>query len=317
MSPGSKNSPPRGERERLAARMGTLHLRAKIVSGIRHFFEERGYLEIETPLIIPAPAPESHIDAFRVGDRFLHTSPELCMKRLISSGYSKIFQICRCFRKGERGDAHLPEFTILEWYRAGVDYRGLMEECEALILFLTRKLGLGERLSWQEIEIDLTKPWDRLSVKEAYERYAAMSLEQVMELDRFDEVMIDKIEPRLGFRKPVFLYDYPAPLAALARLKENNRDVAERFELYIGGVELANAFSELTDAREQRTRFERENKIRSQLDKSPYPVPENFLEALGSMPPSAGIALGVDRLVMLLTDRDRIDDVVAFTPENL
>ncbi|MFH1491641.1 MAG: EF-P lysine aminoacylase EpmA [Pseudomonadota bacterium] len=301
----------------LAAKKPVLRLRARIVSGIRRFFEDRGYLEIETPVMIPAPAPEPHISTFKAGDLFLHPSPELCMKRLLASGYDRIFQICHCFREGERGTGHLPEFTLLEWYRAGADYLDLMGECEELLLFLTSFQGSGKRIHYQGMEIHLESPWDRLSVHEAFQRYGGLSPEKAMETDRFDEVMVEKIEPRLGIRKPVFLYDYPAPLGSLARLKKKAPHLAERFELYIGGVELANAFTELTDAREQRKRFERDRELRKQVGMAPCPLPEKFLDALPRMPPSAGIALGVDRLVMILADRKAIDDVVAFTPEIL
>ncbi|MFH1481880.1 MAG: EF-P lysine aminoacylase EpmA [Pseudomonadota bacterium] len=317
MSPGSKNSSPPEEHGRLPARRSNLWLRARIIQSIRRFFIEQGYLEIETPQLIPAPAPEVHIDAIKVEDRFLHTSPELCMKRLLSAGYPKIFQICRCFRHGERGELHLPEFSLLEWYHTGIDYMGLMDECEKMILFVAHDQGFGNTIEYLKREIDLRTPWDRISVKEAFRRFASIDMENALESGRFDEVMVKEIEPRVGIPKPTFLYDYPATLAALARLKENEPGLAERFELYMGGLEMANAFSELTDAREQKARFDRDLKQRQQLGKTVYPVPEKFLKSLPHMPPCAGIALGVDRLVMLFANKSRIDDVVSFTPEEL
>lgn len=318
MSPGSRNSPALEEQHRLAAKRSCLELRSRIIQATRDFFTQREYLEIETPLLIPAPAPELYIDAVQAGDVFLHTSPELCMKRMLSAGYPRIFQIVKCFRQGERGQRHLPEFTMLEWYRTGFDYLDLMAECEALLLFLSQRLGVGKRILYQGGEIELEPPWARLSVKEAFERYASMSLEEAMSSDRFDEVMVMEIEPHLGMPKPHFLYDYPAPLAALSRLKDTAPGVAERFELYLGGgMELANAFSELTDAREQEGRFKREREKRQELGKRVYPVPEKFLRALPYMPASAGIALGMDRLIMLFADTADIEDVVAFTPEEL
>jgi len=305
------------EEWRLSAKGDTLKLRATMIRAVRRFFLDRDFLEIETPLRIPAPAPESHIDAVASGDWFLQTSPELCMKRLLAAGYPKIFQICRCFRAGERGSRHLPEFTMLEWYRAQTDYRMLMEDCEALIVRVAAKLGLGGALSRQGRRIDLTPPWERITVREAFARYASVSVEEALSRNRFDEIMVSAIEPRLGCEHPVFLYEYPAALGALARVKPDDPGLAERFELYIASLELANAFSELTDAAEQRWRFEEAARDRSRNNLPVYPMPERFLAALSRMPPSAGIALGVDRLAMIFADESEIDAVVAFPPELL
>ena len=306
------------ETDRLGARKPRLWMRSRIIQSIRSFFIERKYLEVETPYLIPAPAPELHIDAIPSGDLFLHTSPELCMKRLLASGFHRIFQLGKCFRQGERGASHLPEFTMLEWYRAGIDYRGLMEECEDLILFVSEDLGLGKSVTFKGREVDLQRPWMRLTVREAFERYASVTQEEAMASGRFDECMAFDIEPHLGVPGPVFLCDYPAPLAALSRLKSEDPSVAERFELYMGrGLELANAFSELTDSEEQRDRFFRESEKRRAMGKRTYPIADKFIEALPMMPESAGIALGVDRLVMFFADTSTIDDVVTFTPEEL
>jgi lysyl-tRNA synthetase class 2 len=291
--------------------------RARILDEVRSFFREAGFLEIETPQRIPAPAPEAHIDAQEAGAWFLHTSPELCMKRLLAAGYEKIFQICRCFRKGERGGRHVPEMTLLEWYAAGWDYRDLMGQCESLILFLADRLGTGSRLRYQGRTIDLTPPWERLTVDAAFRRYGGMSAEAALDEDRFDEIMGLAVEPHLGRPRPLFLHDYPVRCGALARRKPDDPSVAERFELYIAGMELCNAFSELTDAAEQRARFASENRIRRSSGKTVYPAPEPFLAALEQMPSAAGNALGIDRLVMLFCDAASIDEVVAFTPEEL
>jgi lysyl-tRNA synthetase class 2 len=300
-----------------ARRKKALWQRAQILQEIREFFMNRGYLEVETPFRIPAPAPESHIDAVVSGPWFLHTSPELCMKRMLAAGYEKIFQICRCWREGERGKQHIPEFTLLEWYWSGCDYLGLMEECEDLIQSIVSGIGLGEKIVYCDQEIDLTKPWERISVKETFLRYARISMTESLERNLFDEIMVRDIEPKLGIGKPTFICDYPAERRAMARLKQEDPTVAERFELYIGGLELANAFSELIDAEEQRKHFLQENANRHAFGKPTYPMPEKFLEELNSMPPSAGIALGVDRLVMVLLNAPTIDEVVAFTPEEL
>ena len=301
----------------LARRRKALHQRAQIVQEIRYFFIKQGFLEVETPHRIPTPAPESHIDAFASGTWFLHTSPELCMKRMLAAGYEKIFQICRCWRERERGSQHVPEFTLLEWYKSGCDYRGLMEECEALVQAVAASIGLGERIVFHNHEIDLREPWERISVEESFRRYAKTSMKDALERNLFDELMVQDIEPKLGIGKPTFIYDYPAQRGALARLKDKDQTVAERFELYMGGLELANGFSELTDAAEQRKRFHQENKNRSLLGKPVYSMPDKFLIELENVPPSAGIALGVDRLVMVFLNAETIDEVVAFTPEEL
>lgn len=302
---------------RLSAKADALKLRATMIRTIRRFFLDRDFLEIETPLRIPAPAPEPHIDAVASDGWFLQTSPELCMKRLLAAGYRKIFQICRCFRAGERGSRHLPEFTMLEWYRAEADYLTLMEDCEALITRVAAEFGLGGAVSWQGRRIDLTPPWERITVREAFARYAPLTVEEALRQDRFDEIMVSAIEPHLGGEHPVFLYEYPAALGALARVKPDDPSLAERFELYIASLELANAFSELTDAEEQRRRFEEAARARSRNNRLVYPMPERFLTALSRMPPSAGIALGVDRLAMIFADQSEIDAVVAFPPELL
>ncbi len=292
-------------------------MRARIIQDIRRFFVDHGYLEVETPHRIPAPAPETHIDAIPSGSWFLHPSPELCMKRLLAAGYEEMFQICRVWREGERGSRHTPEFTLLEWYRTGSDYSDLMEECEEMIRGVATSIALKGKVLSGGHTIDLSSPWERISVSNAFDRYAKRSMREALEGNLFDELMVEQIEPWLGMEKPTFLYDYPAERCALARLKKEDPSIAERFELYMGGVEIANAFSELADPEEQRRRFIKEQALRREMLKPVYPMPEKFLEELSEMPPSAGIALGVDRLVMVLLDAARIDDVVAFTPEEL
>ena len=301
----------------LSRKHDTLAARAAIINEIRMFFIEGGYLEVETPLLIPAPAPESHIDAMPVDSRYLQTSPEICMKRMLAAGFERIFQLRHCWRSDERGGLHLPEFTMLEWYRSNSDYMNLMEDCESLVQNVARARGLGDRIVFKGMSIELRSPWERISVSDAFRRYGGLSMEQALKQDLFDEVMVNEIEPRLGLDKPVFIYDYPAERGALARLKEKDPSLAERFELYIGGLELANAFSELTDHLEQRDRFLEEQESRRSKGKTVYALPEKFLAELPAMPPSAGIALGIDRLVMVLLDKSSIDEVVAFTPEEL
>jgi len=317
MSHGSRNSAFEDETAAFSNRKPLLLLRARIVQSVREFFISRDYLEIETPQLIPAPAPEAHIESIPVGDRYLHASPELCMKRLLAKGFHRIFQIARCFREGERGDLHLPEFSLLEWYRTGIDYHDLMDECEALFLFLAQKLGRGTGLHCRGLDIDLNTPWERLSVETAFERFATIPLDQALLNNHFDPVIVNDIEPNLGIKTPTFLYDYPASLAALARLKPGSPSVAERFEIYVAGIELANGFSELNDPLEQRRRFKKELKQRVSLGRRVSPMPEKFLKDLSNMPETAGIALGLDRLVMIFGDARTIDEVVAFTPEEV
>lgn len=291
----------------LARKKQNLTERARIIQQIRAFFVDHYFLEIETPQLITANAPEPHIDAVPVGDMWLHTSPELAMKRLLAAGYGDIFQICRVWREHEKGSRHLPEFTLLEWYRPHADYTRLMTDCEDLLTHLVP----DAELAWQGDVIDLEPPWRRLTVHEAFSLYASCSADAAIAAGRFEEILAEQVEPALGL-DPVFLTEFPAKLAALARKKPGRHEVAERCELYIGGLELANGFSELVDPVEQRERFEKDESARRKAGKPPYPVPEDFLEELKLMPDSAGMAFGIDRLVMLLTRADEIDEVVAF-----
>jgi len=301
----------------LARKTQALSLRAVLIQNIRQFFIQHHFLEIETPLRIPSPAPEEHIEAIPSGAWFLQTSPELCMKRLLAAGYPRIFQISKCFREAERGSKHLPEFTMLEWYVAQFDYYQLMEQCEAMLITALKDMGHTQDIIWQNNKINLASPWERISVADAFSKYAPTGLQEALHQDRFDEIMVEYIEPRLGIDRPTFIYDYSAKLAALAKIKKSDPNVAERFELYIGGLELTNGFSELTDAREQRQRFEEALELRAAKNWACYAMPEKFLTALEHLPPCAGIALGIDRLAMILSNADKIDDVVAFTPETL
>lgn len=301
----------------LARKSENLRRRAGLISGIRHFFAQNNFLEIETPVRIPAPAPEEYIEAIPSDDWFLQTSPELCMKRLLAAGYPRIFQFSKCFRADERGGRHLPEFTMLEWYVAHFDYRQLMDQCEALLLAALQDTEHGKNIIWQDKTVHLAPPWQRITVADAFSQFAPIDLREALAQDKFDEILVEYIEPRLGINRPTFLCDYPAQLAALSKIKKTDPTVAERFELYIGGMELANGFSELTDTDEQRRRFEEASEARDAKHWAHYPMPEKFLTALKHLPPCAGIALGIDRLAMILAGTSCIDDVVAFPPEAL
>ncbi|SMC79180.1 lysyl-tRNA synthetase, class 2 [Desulfocicer vacuolatum DSM 3385] len=294
-----------------------LRMRARIIQAIRAFFIKNGYLEVETPLRIPAPIPEAHIDGFESEEWYLQSSPEICMKRMAAMGYEKIFQICKCFRKEERGDRHLTEMTLLEWYTKGFTYKELMAQTAELIRYVGLETGGTKQLIYGDKTIFLDRPWEYITVARAFETHADISMERAMAKGIFDEVMAFDIEPELGKNRPAFLFDYPAAMGALARLKPNDSGIAERFELYIAGMELANGFSELTDPQEQQLRFSNELALKKNAGKKLTPMPCNFLKDLEHLPDTAGIALGVDRLVMLFANVDTIDQVVAFTPETL
>jgi lysyl-tRNA synthetase class 2 len=297
-----------------------LWFRAQVIKAVRNFFWERGFLEVETPLLIPANAPEEYINPIHaLPSRQLQTSPEICMKRLLCRGHKKIFQISHCWRSDERGSRHLSEFTMLEWYRTDSDYTSLMTDCEELLKHVIAECRPeSRRFEHKSVSIDPFLPWACISVQEAFLRFGQHDVWECLERGLYEDILTSTIEPALAeFKAPVFLLDYPSELAALARLKPKDNKLAERFELYVGGLELANGFSELNDPAEQRQRFKEANRIRCASGQNELPLPEPFLVDLASMPPSAGIALGIDRLVMLTAGKDSIDDVVAFTPENL
>jgi len=294
-----------------------LEIRSLVIQAIRDFFTLNHYLEVDTPIRSPNIIPEAHIDPVTTEEYYLQASPELYMKRLLSKGVDKIFQIRKCFRKNERGTHHLPELTMLEWYTKDNTYLDLMDQCRELIKFIATRLDLEDQIKYQDKIIDLDKQWQTITVEQAFEIFADKSLEKALKDNSFDEIISFQIEPFLGNKTPAFLCDYPASLASLSKLKSENPEYAQRFEFYIAGIELANGFTELIDPVEQRMRFEKENHIRLLKNMQPVPMPDKFLKDLENMPECAGIALGIDRLVMIFCDTDSIDDVVAFTPELL
>lgn len=291
--------------------------RAAIVQAVRSFFIEQSYLEVETPIRLPALIPEAHLEPFTSHSWFLQCSPELCMKRLLAAGVPRLFQICKCFRSRERGRRHLPEFTMLEWYRLAGDYNDLMVETQALLQVVADRCRATGGYDDQVIALLEQKRWQRLTVAEAFERHAPLSAAQALAEACFDEVLVEYVEPCLGLEQPCFLCDYPVALGSLARAKVGNPQVVERFELYLQGVELANGFSELTDAQEQERRFRQEAKTAQGQGVSFGPAVRSFLADLAMIDTACGIALGMDRLVMLLVGAATIDEVVSFTPENL
>ncbi len=296
-----------------------------IIRSLRNWFHSRGFVEVQTPLLVTAPLPEASIQTFRIEgaarapgrpgmplDLYLAPSPELYMKRLLARGMEKIFQISPVFRREENGSHHLPEFTMLEWYRAGTDYTSLMEDCESMLRFIAKDSGITPP-DMDGHYSDFSRPFMRLTVAQAFEIHAGWKPGPSPDPDRFNRDMVEKVEPGiLSCNRPVFLTDYPASMASLARLKPSNPEVAERVELYAGGMELANGFSELNDPEEQAERFRLENARRRKIGLDPYPWPEEFLHDLKQMPEAAGMAMGVDRLVMLLTGARDIREVTAF-----
>ncbi len=303
------------EAKRLARLAPNLKRRALIYRIIRDFFREQDFLEVETPIRAPAIAPEQFIVPFQSEDWYLAASPELHMKRLLAAGYDRIFQFSRCFRKGERGRWHNPEFVMLEWYRQGADYLDIIRDTEKLVVTISRKLGTGKTIKYQGQKIDISPPWSKTTVQDAYVKAASWNPVAEYDAEKFDTDFVEKVLPSLAKDHPTVLIDYPAAQASLAKLKKDNPLVAERAEVFIGGLELANAYSELADAREQAKRF---REAREQIERERgqrLPLPEKFLKSMEKLPECGGIALGVDRLVMLFCDADKIDDVMAFTED--
>lgn len=300
-----------------------LHLRAALMRLLREFFAERGFLEVDTPIRQPVIIPEQYIEPLGAEGQFLQTSPELCMKRILAAGAERIFQICQCFRKGERGRLHLEEFTMLEWYRRGADYKALMVDCQELLRYVVPRLCAYEaeacqrRLLQDRDFAKFLEPAESVTVEQAFERFSPVGMRQALEKDLFDEIVVEYIEPKLGLGRPAFLIDYPVELASLARASASNPTIAERFELYINGIELANGFSELTDEKEQRSRFLVELEAIHKYQNRLQAVPEKFLKDLAQLDRAAGIAFGLDRLLMLLMDYNTIHSVVSFAPEDL
>ena len=332
--------------DRFAARRPNLEARARIQAALRGYFAEQNFLEVETPALQASPGLEPHLVAFKTELRepgaargiplYLHTSPEFAMKKLLAAGVERCFQLARVFRNAERSATHHPEFTMLEWYRAGASYTALMDDCDVLLKTVA-DLAARE-FAWDGRRCDARRPAERLSVAEAFARETGIdllatapdplqpSLERLAAAarplgiaprpgDRWDDlffrIFLERIEPRLGIGRPTILYEYPISMAALSRPKASDPRVCERFELYVAGLELANAFGELTDAAEQRRRFAADMDLKEQRYGERYPIDEDFIAALEhGLPPSAGIALGVDRLVMLATGSAHIEDVL-------
>lgn len=297
----------------LSRKKTVLLARSKTLQAVRRFFIERDFIEVETPVRIATPALEPHIDAEPSGDRYLRTSPELHMKMLLAAGYERIFQMGPCFRMGEYGRMHNPEYTMLEWYRANADYIDMLADAKSLLAFVLRHVLGRSTLEYCGNRIEALPIWDSITVEEAFLMFAGWNPVTAYDADRFDIDMVEKVQPRLPSDRPAILKDYPVGAGGLAHSKAGRPEVAERWELFIGGMELANAFSELTDAAEQRRRFDECAHKRREMNKEVYPLDEQFLAALeNGMPPCGGVAVGIDRLVMLVTDSPTIHETLAF-----
>jgi lysyl-tRNA synthetase class 2 len=350
-SPAARRSAARMDEwwrpERFALRRDRLEKRARIVAAVRAFFAAAGFIEVDTPALQVSPGLEPHLKAFatelhdphtgRRLRRYLHTSPEFAMKKLLAAGMPRIWQLAHVFRNGERGAIHHPEFTMLEWYRAAAGWRELIPDCIGLIRACQAAAGSGG-LTWQGRRADAFAEWREISVVEAFDRYCGIDILATapdplnpdvallaaearrigIEAHPGDDwetlyfrIFLDRIEPHLGRDAPTILYDFPASMAALARRNPVDPRLAERFELYVCGLELANAFGELTDPAEQRVRFLADQKKKQALYGETYPIDDDFLAALAAGPrQAAGIALGFDRLVMLATGAEHIEAVL-------
>jgi lysyl-tRNA synthetase class 2 len=298
--------------------MKLLEARARVVRSVRAFFESRGFLEVDTPLLVPSPGMDLHLDAIQAGAGWLATSPEYQMKRLLAEGHARIFQITRAFRAGEKGERHNPEFSILEFYRADAGLEDVMRDTEDLVAKVT-----GGAVSIDGREVRTAPPFERVTVCDAFRRWAGTEPDETLALaeeneDEYFRRLVDRLEPALAaLDHAVMLTEYPATQASLARKKPSDPRVAERFECYVAGVELCNGFGELTDPIEQRARFEKDQAARRARKMPVYPIDEKLLAALAKMPPSAGNAVGLDRLVALACGTTEIARVMAFTADEL
>ena len=341
---GSDQPSPWWSPARHADRKPFLMARAAITRALRAWFDEQGFAEAETGILQVSPGNETHLHAFATDliqpdgsheRRYLHTSPEFACKKLLAAGETRIFNLGHVYRNRERTLTHSPEFTMLEWYRANEDYAAIIEDCVALVR-LAAEISDTKQFNWRGKQADPFAEAEWLSVAWAFKKYAGVDVLSTLngnEPDRgalaeqctvqfsendswsdiFSRILVEKVEPNLGNGAVTVLYEYPAVEAALARVCAHDVRISERFELYACGVELANGFGELTDFVEQRRRFEAEMNLKERLYGERYPIDEELLIALRHMPPASGVALGLDRLIMLATGATRIDQVL-WTP---
>jgi len=310
--------------------------RAFILDKVREFFKTRGFLEVQTPIFVKLPYEFSD-ERNEKHKGYVITSPEYSLKKLLSQGFPKLFEITKVFRQNESfGGLHNPEFTMMEWYRPRSNYRKIMKDTEELVLFLARSLYKEDSIKYHDQKIDLSLPWQKISVKNAFKKFADIDLDKAKTLtdfhrqfkeklpenynwdDIFYYIFLNRVEPNLPKNKPVIIYDYPLPQAALAKRKSSDNFYAERFEVFIAGMELANCFSELTDWREQEKRLKHEKQMRKELGKEIYEIDQDFINAIKQgMPDTGGIAMGIDRLQMLLLDIQNINDLLILPTKEL
>jgi len=332
-------------------------IREHVLHAIREFFDRQDFHEVETPLLIANPPAESYLDVFetKLLDRnrngkhaYLSTSPEVPLKKLMVAGLGNCYALTKSFRNMEmQSSLHNPEFTILEWYRVGADYKEIMSDCESLLLYIREYIVKKQKkpgdtsptLTYQNTVVDLSAPWEKLTMVEAFKKWAGIDFVQFLEMEKakeiavkkgytvsadtsweelYNQIFLNEVEPHLGRGKPTILYEFPGSMAALARRKQSDPRFAERFEFYIEGLELGDCYSELTDWREQQSRFENELKELKRSGKTMYDYDHDFIEALKiGLPDCSGIAIGVDRLVMLFADVKTIQETLLFPANEL
>jgi lysyl-tRNA synthetase class 2 len=315
----------------IAHKKQVLQKRHSIIKNMREFFWSKGFEEVETPILLRVPGQEPYLSPMKLNIHnergvefagYLHTSPEYTMKKMLAAGFGDIFSICKTFRDVESfGGDHNPEFTMLEWYRVGVDFESIMDDAEMLLSSVGYEKKVERvhmRDMWKEyVDVNLDEYLNTEKMRELCIEKGYTPAEDERYEDLFYRIFLNDIEPKLKHRGAVILHHYPAQMAALAKLSQTEKMYAERFELYIDGIEVANAFSELTDATEQRERLEEEQELRKKLGKDVYDIDEEFVKSVGNLPKCAGIALGIDRLVMILTDCQEINDVLVLPAKEL
>ena len=287
-----------------------LEIRAKLLRSTRDYFDGNGFMETQTPVRLPAPALEDYIDAEPSGTQWLRTSPELHMKRLLAAGYEKIYQIGPCFRMGELGSRHLPEFQMLEWYRLKADWRVVQADAVRLVRHCVEVATGGLTCSFRNQKIDFGAEWEEITVEDAFRKYADVDLDETIANGQFEEILCDKVEPHLGNGRPTFLTEYPLACSGLSQAIEGRPNRVERWEVYVAGLELGNACTELVDPVEQLRRFEATAQLRANEHREVYPIDEPFMAAIrDGIPGAAGVAIGFDRLVMIVCGEDDIRNI--------
>lgn len=311
--PAKPLSTPAGEAAdtaRLREMRRNLEIRAKLLRGVRDYFDRHGFMETQTAVRLPAPALEDYIDAEPSGTQWLRTSPELHMKRLLAAGYERIYQLGPCFRMGEYGSRHLPEFQMLEWYRLRADWRVVQEDAVHLVRHCMEVATGSLTCRFRNQNIDFGAEWEEITVEDAFRKFAGVDLDEAIEKGQFEEILCDKVEPHLGNGRPTFLTEYPLACSGLSQAIEGRPNRVERWEVYVAGLELGNACTELVDPEEQLRRFKATAQLRANEHREVYPIDEPFMAAIREgIPGAAGVAIGFDRLVMIACGEDDIRNI--------